>query len=546
MTLRGIDISQWQWPTPDLSGLDFVIVRGTYGTGFDTRENSHILAAHERGLPVGAYGFGVYGSGAAQAQALLRVVPDADFYALDLEPEAGKPEMTAAQARDFIAEMHRQGVKCGLYHSKSGYPADALGADWRWVAAWDGIDPGPGWTFHQYRGSPLDLDYFNGDAQALAAFVRAQRGGKEHTVPTSTSPLAPSAQPVMYATILTGLLVSGGLLTTEQATSITPQLAILIGAAFPILGLILRQFVWAPANVTPNGDGTATPNTPDVPVTPPVTPPAPAVIAVSKIVTTTPLPAGTKGRVEGTTRRWDGEDPYPELDPIEGEHVLALKAKVVLANSQEHAPNGTFFLTDALAPVLIQMANMAVIEPTATAPEAPVAEPSTVIDKTTRPDLFASAPVITSPVSLGAFDPSGAAGKFGPGTPQAAALGADTPYMIEGQGGNLLTFSRQTAWQWWQAYCAAPFDLRLVAPGAMPGSLVLNPDQYAIAVAIGKQILPPPPASFPFPLPLNPYMVIGGGTLEATMQQIAQGNPSFPRFDPRVSFTADGIVIEGR
>lgn len=549
MTLRGIDISQWQPTTPDLTGLSFVFVRATYGTGYDTRYAMHAANVRAAGLVLGAYAFGRNGDGAAQAATLLAAAPDADLYALDLEADGANPSMTAAQAQAFIAAMHAAGKQCGLYHSLSGFPT--LGQDWNWVAAWDGIDPGAGWTLHQWTnkaadGRPLDQDIFAGDAQALAALVAGQspEGGSVPT--TQPSPLTPSAEPLLYAGVITSILVSAGLVSTGEATALQPAVAAVIGALPVVFALITRQFV------TPNGKvpTTTTPPTTDPVVVPPVVvPPAPKPpVAVSQITVTMPLPAGTKGQVEGTVRRFDAESPYPELDPIVGAHILAFDAKVELQNTQGHSPQGTFYRTAAKAPVLIPMAYVALLDPEpVTTPVEPAADPAAVIDKTTRPELFASAPAAPEPVSLGAFDQSGAAGKFDAGSPQATALGADTPYMIEGTGGILVTFTRQTAWQWWQAYVAAPFDLRLVMPGAMPGSLVLDPDQYALAVSIGKQVLPPPPAvGFPFPLPLNSNLTIGGGTLEAIDNQIAQGNPSYPRWDPRVSFTADGPKIEGR
>ena len=169
MTLRGIDISSWQATTPDLTGLSFVFVRATYGAMFDSHYALHAANVRKLGLTLGAYAFGRNGDGAAQATDLLRAAPDADLYALDLEPDGANLTMTAAQARAFIAEMHRQGKRCGLYHSLSGYPE--LGQDWRWVAYWSSKPPSIPWDIWQTRGAPLDQDTFAGDAAALAALA---------------------------------------------------------------------------------------------------------------------------------------------------------------------------------------------------------------------------------------------------------------------------------------------------------------------------------------------------------------------------------------
>ena len=73
--------------------------------------------------------------------------------------------MTTAQARVFIAEVHRAGRKIGLYHSRSGFPS--LGQDWNWIAQWGDTPPNMPWAFWQWQGSPLDRDMFNGDHTAL-------------------------------------------------------------------------------------------------------------------------------------------------------------------------------------------------------------------------------------------------------------------------------------------------------------------------------------------------------------------------------------------
>jgi hypothetical protein len=98
-----------------------------------------------------------------------------------------------------------------------------------------------------------------------------------------------------------------------------------------------------------------------------------------------------------------------------------------------------------------------------------------------------------------------------PDTGQRAALAApDTPYMLAGQGGNLVSFTPNQARAWWAGWLAAPFDLLKVAPGALPGSLVLEPDQLLRVQAInnastrGTAPLPAPPASVAgFALPVN-------------------------------------------
>jgi hypothetical protein len=164
--LYGIDISKWQGTTPDFDGLDFVVLRASIGTDKDVRYDQHYAAARKAGIAVGAYHFNWDTiSVAEQAAKFLEVAKDADFLALDLE---GQYEFSGDQARAFISLVHRAGRKIGVYHSLSGYPKD-LGQDWRWVAYWSEKEPSIQWDMWQYRGSPLDLNKFDGGLSDLYA-----------------------------------------------------------------------------------------------------------------------------------------------------------------------------------------------------------------------------------------------------------------------------------------------------------------------------------------------------------------------------------------
>jgi hypothetical protein len=130
---------------------------------------THSANFRKAGLIAGAYAFGTFGDGPAQALALLDTARGADLLALDLETEAGKPRMTDDQARAFIAAVHGVGRKVGLYHSDSGYPF--LGQDWDWVAKWGTEAPRRHWSFWQWQGTPLDRDRFNGTLDELKRMV---------------------------------------------------------------------------------------------------------------------------------------------------------------------------------------------------------------------------------------------------------------------------------------------------------------------------------------------------------------------------------------
>ena len=190
MTTDGLDISSWQATTPPLTGKAFLIARATYGTSPDVRYSTHIAAAKAAGLVTGAYCFGRGStSGATQAAIFMAVAGPVDLFVLDLETQAPiyGPNMTWTQARAFIAAVKATGRKVGLYASESGYPS--LGQDYNWIANWSQVPALP-WTIHQYRGSPLDLDHYNGTVAQLKAFVQKAPPATIHyrtlvTVPTA-------------------------------------------------------------------------------------------------------------------------------------------------------------------------------------------------------------------------------------------------------------------------------------------------------------------------------------------------------------------------
>jgi hypothetical protein len=172
--IRGIDLSQHQPTTPDLSGLGFVVLRASIGTSVDERYGQHYVAARAAGITVMAYAYGIRNDREAiadQVAVFLSVAAAADYLWLDQE-ETG---FTDAQATDFIAKVRAAGRPCGLYHSSSGFggvPADA-----QWVADWragsveagypkntDATREFPGWDLWQYNGAGadgIDNDYAN-------------------------------------------------------------------------------------------------------------------------------------------------------------------------------------------------------------------------------------------------------------------------------------------------------------------------------------------------------------------------------------------------
>lgn len=187
--LNGIDVSKYNGDA-NLEGLDFAIVRATYGSTPDPKFTHHLLRFRAAGLPTGAYHFGVGGTQTtitAQASAFLVASKAADFFALDMEANWLRradgtrylgPTMTKDEGRKFILLLRAgaPGKKILLYSSRGTWPGD-LGQDANWVADYAGrpdrlsTRPRIKWLFWQYQGHPLDRNKFNGDLGALLWFA---------------------------------------------------------------------------------------------------------------------------------------------------------------------------------------------------------------------------------------------------------------------------------------------------------------------------------------------------------------------------------------
>jgi hypothetical protein len=174
VTLFGIDVSKWQTRTPHLDTVQFLFARASIGTTRDTMYPVHIGNAKVAGIVTGAYHFNWDTiSIAAQVTTFIDAAGSVDLYALDVE---GEHAFSQAQSKEFIRLMHEAGLKCGLYHSASGF-FDA-GQDFDWVAKWSATPPGS-WDFWQFTSDGqlpgytgrLDFDRFNGTLAELHALA---------------------------------------------------------------------------------------------------------------------------------------------------------------------------------------------------------------------------------------------------------------------------------------------------------------------------------------------------------------------------------------
>lgn len=199
---EGIDISHWQNKTPSLEGRDFVIAKASEGTTPDSRYTRHVRNTRAAGKIIGAYAFNRSDVDIdAQVQAFVDIAGEVDLYALDVEDRKIKdangnvigriPRFTKKQTRAFISKFHAlTSKKIGLYMSESIFYWD-VGQDWNWVARWGADKPvNSNWQIHQYRGSPLDLDQFNGTADEMRVYFDVKEnpdmGFMQVNIPTGT------------------------------------------------------------------------------------------------------------------------------------------------------------------------------------------------------------------------------------------------------------------------------------------------------------------------------------------------------------------------
>lgn len=170
MTVSGIDVASYQSSTYGTSGLGFVMVKATEGTGYvNPRHTAQIATGRQHALVVGHYHFVKPGSMTAQATYFLQhAAPRAgDVLALDWE-DAG---VTGAEKDAWIkhvqaaAPQHRVLLYCNrdfwVNRDTTSFAGDGL-----WIA-----DPGAPagkprvehhWTIHQYsEAGGLDHDVAN-------------------------------------------------------------------------------------------------------------------------------------------------------------------------------------------------------------------------------------------------------------------------------------------------------------------------------------------------------------------------------------------------
>ncbi|WP_063762300.1 GH25 family lysozyme [Streptomyces sp. NRRL F-5123] len=183
MTVNGVDVARYQPTNYSTSGLDFVVVKATEGTGYTNPEHAgQVATARAHGLVVGHYHFARPGSVTAQADYFLAHAgaKAGDFLAFDWEDAGVSCADKDAWLRYVKAKApgHRVILYCNrdfwLHHDTTSYAADGL-----WIADPSAPKGHPRvehpWLFHQYSDAG-NLDRNAGafaDRAALAAWAGA-------------------------------------------------------------------------------------------------------------------------------------------------------------------------------------------------------------------------------------------------------------------------------------------------------------------------------------------------------------------------------------
>lgn len=187
--LEGIDVSSWQSPGAiNYKSYDFVIIKASEGVNFkDPGLDGHLTGlfgtSNAAPHPELCYGFYHYArpdlgnEPEEEAKSFLSYIGSQIGYCLmALDWEGDSLNYSTDWAKRWLDYVYKQtGVKPLLYIQAGQAKLDKYysiaAADYGlWVAHWEVDKPTyrnwQNWAIWQYRGSPLDMDKFNGDKAA--------------------------------------------------------------------------------------------------------------------------------------------------------------------------------------------------------------------------------------------------------------------------------------------------------------------------------------------------------------------------------------------
>lgn len=159
--IKGIDVSGWNAETFATTGLDFVVVKATEGTGYiNPKQGRQAATARTAGLVLGFYHFLQPGNVDAQAKHFVDKCGsvEGDFLVCDWETTGTGKRPTNAEKDQFLRAVKklRPTHKVGLYCNRDYWltrDSTSYACDFLWIA-----DPGTigkpkikaAWTLHQY------------------------------------------------------------------------------------------------------------------------------------------------------------------------------------------------------------------------------------------------------------------------------------------------------------------------------------------------------------------------------------------------------------
>ncbi|MFJ5532474.1 GH25 family lysozyme [Streptomyces sp. NPDC093261] len=255
--LRGIDVSSYQPPTPDLSGLDFLFVKVTQGLSYENPEwVSQRQDARDHGLVVGFYHYPeIANSAAAEADFFLSKINLVAGDILCLDWEWYGQSVTDAEARAYkdawIARVRQKapGHRIVVYADRNNWvnvDTDSNAGDGLWIA--DYVTAGQPrvqapWVFHQFTSSPQDEDVAN-PRFATREDLKVWAGSATPAPPPPPPAPTPSEEDVpsfvVTPTGLSGVTFARG---SARTVSFFTDNTLLGGPTDK--GAILRVVVWA-------------------------------------------------------------------------------------------------------------------------------------------------------------------------------------------------------------------------------------------------------------------------------------------------------------
>lgn len=207
MTVLGIDIASYQSATFNTSGLSFVFVKATEGTGYvNPRHAAQVAHGREHGLTVGHYHFARPGPPAPQADFFLRTTArrPGDILALDWED----PGVSNADKDAWIRHVQATapGHRVLLYCNRDFWlnrDSTSVCGDGLWIADPEAAIGHPRvqhpWTLHQYgiRGTDLDTANFP-NAATLRAWANKTTPPSPPPSPRPPAALVPARKVAVH------------------------------------------------------------------------------------------------------------------------------------------------------------------------------------------------------------------------------------------------------------------------------------------------------------------------------------------------------------